>query len=126
MFSLWAQQEVSPKQRFDAAVRVSRLAGAGQLAMMDLYNQIVDRDLKTGALPIGTRVHITMLAELMDVSAAFGLQSERSNDPELRQRCALIAEQCGRLLPAAIPQSEKRLQPGPLTTNSLLDRVEAT
>lgn len=126
MFSLWAQQEDSPTQRFDAAVRVSRLAGAGQLGMMDLYNQIVDRDLNTGALPIGTRVHITMLAELMDASAAFGLQSERHDDPELRQRCARIAEQCGRLIPAAIPQSEKRLEPGPRTTNSLLDRVEAT
>src|SRR3984957_6393476 len=125
MFSLCAQEEVSPKQRFDAAVRVSRLAGAGELGMMDLYNQIVDRDLNTGALPIGTRVHITMLAELMDDSAAFGLQSERS-DPELRERCARIAEQCGRLIPAAIPQSEKRLEPGLRTTNSLLDRVEAT
>jgi multidrug resistance protein MdtO len=126
MFSLCTQQEVSPKQRFDAAVRVSRLAGAGQLAMMDLYNQIVDRDLDTRALPIGTRVHITMLAELMDASAAFGLQSERRDEAELRQRCARIAEQCGRLIPAAIPQSEKRLEPGPRTTNSLLDRVEAT
>jgi multidrug resistance protein MdtO len=125
MFSLCAQGEVNPKQGFDAAVRVSRLAGGGQLAMMDLYNQIVDRDLKTGALPIATRLHITMLAELMDASAAFGLQSERS-DPELRERCARIAEQCGRLIPAAIPQSEKRLEPGLRTTNSLLDRVEAT
>jgi multidrug resistance protein MdtO len=126
MFSLCAQEEVRPKQRLDAAVRVSRLAGAGQLGMMDLYNQIVDRDLDTRALPIGTRVHITMLAELMDDSAAFGLQSETQDDPELRQRCARIAEQCGRLIPAAIPQSEKRLEPGPQTTNSLLDRVEAT
>jgi multidrug resistance protein MdtO len=126
MFSLCAQEEVSPKRRFDAAVRVSRLAAAGQLGMMDLYNQIVDRDLDTGALPIGTRVHITMLAELMDDSAAFGLQSETRDDPELRQRCARIAEQCGRLIPAAIPQSQKRLEPGPQITNSLLDRVEAT
>jgi multidrug resistance protein MdtO len=54
--------------------------------MMGLYNQIVDRDFNIGALPIGTPVHITMLAELMDASAAFGLQSERSDDPEVRQR----------------------------------------
>src|SRR5580692_8809393 len=126
MFSLCAQEEVSPKQRFDAAVRVSRLAAAGQLGMMDLYNQIVDRGLDAGALPIGSRLHITMLAELMDDSAAFGLQSEARDDAELRQRCARIAEQCGRLIPAAIPQSEKRLELGPQTTNSLLDRVEAT
>jgi len=126
MFSLCAQREVSPKQRFDAAVPVSRLAGAGQLVMMDLYNQIVDRDLNTGALPIGTRVHITMLAELMDASAAFGLQGERRDNPEVRQRCARIAEQCGRLNLADVPQSERHLGLGPRTTTSLLDRVEAT
>jgi multidrug resistance efflux pump len=126
MFSLCAQEEVSPKQRFDAAARVSRLAVAGPAGMMDLYNHIIDRNLDIGSLPIGTRVHITMLAELMDDSAAFGLQSETRDDPEFRQRCARIAEQCGRLIPAAIPESEKRLEPGPQTTNSLLDRVEVT
>ncbi|MDT7811581.1 MAG: multidrug resistance protein MdtO [Acidobacteriaceae bacterium] len=125
MFSLFAQEEVSPKQRV-AAVRVSRLAAAGQAGMMDLYNQIVDRNLDTGYLPIGTRLQITMLAELMDDSAAFGLQSDTHADPELLERCARIAEQCGRLVPAAIPQSEKRLEPGPQTTNTLLDRVEMT
>jgi len=125
MFSLFAQEEVSPKQRV-AAVRVSRLAAAGQAGMMDLYNQIVDRNLDTGYLPIGTRVQITMLAELMGDSAAFGLQSDTHADPELLERCARIAEQCGRLVPAAIPQSEKRLEPGPQTTNTLLDRVERT
>ncbi|RZU43646.1 FUSC family protein [Edaphobacter modestus] len=126
MFSLCAREGVSPKQRFDAAARVSRLAAAGQTGMMDLYNQIVDRNLDTGYLPIGTRVQITMLAELMDHSAAFGLQSDTRDDPEFIERCARIAEQCGRLIPAAIPQSEKRLEPGPQTTNTLLDRVEAT
>ena len=124
MFSLCAQEEVSPKQLFDAAARVSRLAAAGSAGMLNLYNQIVDRNLDTGILPIGTRVHITMLAELMDNSAAFGLQSETRDDPEFRQRCARIAEQCGSLIPAAIPQSEKRLEPGPQTANTLLDRVE--
>jgi multidrug resistance protein MdtO len=124
MFSLCAQEEVSPKQLFDAAARASRLAAAGAVGMLNLYNQIVDRNLDTGILPIGTRVHITMLAELMDNSAAFGLQSETRGDPEFRQRCARIAEQCGRLIPAAIPQSEKRLEPAPQTANTLLDRVE--
>jgi multidrug resistance protein MdtO len=126
MFTLYAQEEVSPKHQFDAAARVSRLAAAGPAGMMDLYNQIVDRDLDTGNLPIGTRLHITMLAELMDHSAAFGLQGDTRDAPEVRQRCARIAEQCNRLIPAAIPQSEQRLEPGPQTTNSLLDRVEAT
>jgi multidrug resistance protein MdtO len=126
MFRLCAQEEVSSTQRFDAAARVSRLAAAGLAGMMDLYNQIVDRNLDTGSLPIATRVHITMLAELMDDAAAFGLQSETGDGPEVRQRCARIAEQCNRLIPAAIPQSEQRLEPGPQTTNTLLDRVEAT
>jgi multidrug resistance protein MdtO len=126
MFSLFAQEEISPKQRFNAAARVSRLAAAGPSGMMDLYNQIVDRNLDTGYLPIATRVHITMLAEMMDDSAAFGLQSGTRDDRGFRQRCARIAEQCGRLIPAAIPQSEMRPELGPQTTNTLLDRVEVT
>jgi multidrug resistance protein MdtO len=124
LFSLCAREEVSLNQRFDAAARVSRLAVAGSAGMMDLYHQIVDRNLDTGNLPIGTRVHITMLAELMDNSAAFGLQSDPRDDPEVLERCARIAEQCSRLIPATIPQSEKRVDPGPQTANTLLDRVE--
>jgi hypothetical protein len=92
MFSLYAH-EVEPEQRFEAATSVSRLAVAGQAGMMALYNQIVDRNLDSGAFPIGTRVHITMLAELMDESAAFGLQSDMWDDSELRQRCAGIGWQ---------------------------------
>src|SRR5271156_1374970 len=106
LFTLFAQ-EVTPNQRFEAAARVSRLAAAGQAEMTNLFNQIVDRDLDTGTLPIGTRVHITMLAELMDDSAAFGLQGEARDDGEFRERCARIAQQCGRLIPAAIPRSER-------------------
>src|SRR5271170_2877979 len=124
MFSLFAQ-EVSPKQRFEAAARVSRLAAAGQAGMTNLFNQIVDRDLDTGILPIGARVHITMLAELMDDSAAFGLQSETRDDGEFLERCAHIAEQCGRLIPAALPRSERSLEHARQTTDSLLGRVEA-
>jgi multidrug resistance protein MdtO len=97
MFGLHAR-DGEPRQRFEAATRVSRLAAAGQAGMLGLYNQIVDRNLDTGALPIGTRVHITMLAELMDDSAAVGLQSQMRDDPEFRQRCARIAEQCRSLI----------------------------
>lgn len=71
-------------------------------------------------------MHITMLAELMDNSAAFGLQSDPRDDSEVLERCARIAEQCGRLIPAAIPQLVKRVDPGPEQTHTLLDRVEAT
>src|SRR5262249_40035012 len=93
MFSLYAG-DAEGKQRFEAASQVSRLAAAGQAGMMDLYNQIVDRDLDMGVLPIAARVHISMLAELMDDSAAFGLQSQVHDDSQFRQRCQRIAEQC--------------------------------
>src|SRR5271154_1466080 len=124
MFTLFAQ-EASPNLRFKAAASVSRLAAAGQAGMINLFNQIVDRDLDTGILPIGARVHITMLAELMDDSAAFGLQSEARDDGEFLERYAHIAEQCGRLIPAAIPRSERSLEDARQTTDTLLGRVEA-
>ena len=124
MFGLFAQQDATPKQRFDSAVRVSRLAIAGQAGMMSLYNEIVDRNLDAGGLHIGTRVRITMLAELMDHSAAFGLQSEPHDDPDFRLRCARIAEECGRLMPPAGLAPVEGLDPGPETTDTLLDRVE--
>jgi multidrug resistance protein MdtO len=44
-------------------------------------------------LPIGSRVHITMLAQLMDVSAAFGSQHPNIGDPSTAERCARIAAQ---------------------------------
>lgn len=125
MFSLYAQ-DASPEQRLDAEVRVSRIAAAGQLGMMGLYSQIVDRNLDAGILPIGTRTHITMLAELMDTSAAFGLSGEAHDDPEFRRRCARIAEECGSLVPTANPQREKLPEHGLQSTHTLLDRVEAT
>ncbi len=63
------------RRRYREAVsRVSRLAATGQTGMQRIYNTIVERNLDTGALPIGTRVRITMLAQLMDISAAFGWQ----------------------------------------------------
>jgi multidrug resistance protein MdtO len=126
MFTLYAQSGVDPVKRFEAASRVSRLAIAGQTGMMELYNTIVDRNLDTGTLPIGSRVRITMLARLLDVSAAFGMQSQTDSDPETRRRCAHIAEQCRELIPNFIPKSEKRLELRPGTTFSLLDRVEGT
>ncbi len=38
--------------------------------MMGLYNSIVDRNLATDKLPIGSRTRLTMLAEIMDHAAA--------------------------------------------------------
>src|SRR5271170_7442078 len=64
MFSLYAH-EAEPEERIAVATQVSRLAVAGQVGMMDIYNQIVNRSLDTRALPLAARVHITMLAGLM-------------------------------------------------------------
>ena len=124
MFSLFARN-APVEQRFETASRVSRLAAAGQAGMIALYNQIVDRNLDTGALPIGTRVHITLLAELMDDAAAFGLQGAALDHPEVRNRCARIAEQCRGLILGRIPLTKSWAEVGPATTNTLLDRVEA-
>lgn len=124
MFRLYAE-EATAEQRSEAASRVSRLAVAGQAGMMALYNTIVDRNLDTGNLPIGLRVRITMLAQLMDVSAAFGLQYQAEDDPELRERCARIAEECHELISDSVPMFEKHLAVHADKTPSLLDRVEA-
>jgi multidrug resistance protein MdtO len=126
MFALYAQgadsAQISP-----AVIRVARLAATGQSGMQRIYNTIVERNLDTGPLPIGTRVRITMLAQLMDVSAAFGFQYPSLSDPALRQRCAHIADLCRELAAGAIPH-DRRLE---LTTErligpdpSLLDRVD--
>jgi len=126
MFSLYAQG-ADPAQISQAVIPVSRLAGAGQSGMQRLYNTIVERNLDTGVLPIGTRVRITMLAQLMDVSAAFGWQYPSLSDPALRQRCAHIAELCHDLPTGSIPpdrrselMTEHHIGPDP----TLLDRVD--
>ncbi len=93
MFSLYARG--APREELlPAVVAVSRLAGAGQTAMIELYNTIVDRKLDPGVLPVGTRVRIVMLADLMDVSAAFGTQNLAITDPEILRRCGRIAKLC--------------------------------
>ena len=125
MFRLYAEG-APPNQRAEAASRVSRLAAAGQSGMMTLYNKIVDRNMATGTRPIGLRVRITMLAQLMDVSAAFGLQYQTVDDPDIRERCGHIATQCVELISESVAVSEKHteLHAGP--TPSLLDRVEGS
>jgi multidrug resistance protein MdtO len=126
MFSLYAQgadsAQISP-----AVIRVARLAATGQSGMQRIYNTIVERNLDTGPLPIGTRVRLTMLAQLMDVSAAFGFQYPSLSDPALRQRCAHIADLCREFAAGAIPHDRRLEQTierpiGPDT--SLLDRVD--
>jgi multidrug resistance protein MdtO len=114
-----ATEEVSA-----ATVQVTRLAASGQAAMQELYNVIADRDLDPGPLPIGSRVHISMLAQLMDVSAAFASQHPTISDPETTERCARIAAECHQL---AFPDAsilERRADFRPEPPSTLLDRVE--
>jgi len=123
MFTLYAQGAEPAKLR-EAVARVARLAVAGQSGMQRLYNNIVDRNLDLKPLPIGTRVRITMLAQLMDVSAAFGSQNPTSNDPEVQRRCAQIALECTALLEDRTPQHEDYKAPGTESALTLLERVE--
>jgi len=71
LFKLMAEG-VTAEQLSAATNQVTRLAASGQTAMQELYNSVVDRNLDPSPLPIGSRVHITMLAQLMDLSATFG------------------------------------------------------
>jgi multidrug resistance protein MdtO len=123
LFSLYAQNAPREK-RLEAASRVARNALAGQAGMMSLYNAIVEQGRDTGSLPIAIRPRITMLAQLMDVAAAFGMQNAAEVDPETQARCAIIAEECRRMIPGlpAAPSEGLRLFPAGYT---LLDRVEA-
>ena len=122
LFSAYASS--SPhEQRFAAALQVSRLAAAGQTGMLTLYSQLVDRDFEKGALPIGVRVHITMLSELMDHSTAFGLQTE-STDLDLQTRCDIIAQQCRYLSAKLRINPELRLNLRNSGERTDLDRVE--
>jgi multidrug resistance protein MdtO len=124
MFTVYAQGGTS-EERAAAAMPVSRLAIAGSAGMLELYNKIAERGLDAGTLPPGTRLRVTMQAQLMDVAAAFGLQNTAEDSPELRRRCAIIAEQCHELIPVTIPKIESRLRFMPQDCVTLLDRVEA-
>ena len=123
MYSLYAQG-ADPGQLHEATVRVSRLAAAGQSGMQRLYNTIVDRNLDLACLPIGTRVRIPMLAQLVDLSAAFGTQNTTADDPEIQRRCAQIAVECAEILENRIPDHRDYASPAPGAVLTLLDRVE--
>jgi len=123
LFRLYAEN-ASPAKRFEAATAVSRMAIAGQSGMMSLYNSIVERNLDTGTLPIGTRTRITMLAQLMDVAAAFGLQNPPEVDPTTQARCLRIADECKRIAPGVPPSASSGLELVHHGSYTLLDRVE--
>jgi multidrug resistance protein MdtO len=122
MFRLYA--EGAPKEQIAPAVTaVSRLAAAGQNGMMHLYNIIVDRAIDPGQLPIGTRVRITMLAQLMDVAAAFGTQNPTIEDEETRRRCGHLVALSADLKRGIPPADELRFRE-PQAGTGLLDRVD--
>ncbi|WP_263366545.1 FUSC family protein [Edaphobacter bradus] len=125
MFSLFAQGAPS-EQTLPAVIAVSRLASGGQTNMQQLYNTIVDRNLDPGILPFGTRVRLTMLAQLMDVSAAFATQNPAVTDPELQQRCAHLAAICRAIKDDLRPSVEALKEHGVLDPTSLIGRVDTT
>jgi multidrug resistance protein MdtO len=126
MFSLYAQG-ADAAQISAAVIRVSRLAATGQYSMQRLYNIIVERNLNPGVLPIGTRVRITMQAQLLDISAGFGFQYPTLSDPALRQRCTHIANLCHCLAIGTVPPDVRQQMAGehPLGPDpTLIDRVD--
>jgi multidrug resistance protein MdtO len=123
MFTLYAQG--APRaQLVPAVVGVSRLAAAGENAMMQLYNTIVDRKLDPGLLPIGTRVRITMLAQLMDVAAAFGTQNLDGIDAASQRRCTHIARLCLDLIEDKRPSAAELEDQKMVGNSNLLDHVD--
>jgi multidrug resistance protein MdtO len=109
-----------------ASLRVSRLAIAGQAGMQELYNKIVARNLDIGNLPVGSRIRITMLAELMDVSAAFASHNLAVLNEDSRLSCAQIAERCGKLKVSFTPHSGLLPLVDRDPSKNLLAAVEAT
>jgi multidrug resistance protein MdtO len=123
LYTLYAQG-ADAKQLHDAGVRVARLAAAGQGEMQRLYNTIVDRNLDPISLHIGARVRIPMIAQLMDLSAAFATQNTSAEDPEIQRRCAQIAEECRAILEDRDLVHLGYTPPAPGEKLTLLDRVE--
>jgi multidrug resistance protein MdtO len=98
------EKGASKEELFAAYSPVGRLALAGQRGMQELYNVIAQRNLDPMDLPLGGRTRIALLAELIDVSAAFAAAHPPSDDAELRERCAWIADRCRELATGSTPQ----------------------
>lgn len=94
MFESYASDEAGELQRRTSAQAVSRLAAAGHREMLELHRHITDRNLPTGSLPAAVQNQIITVAELMDYSAAFGLQAE-CPDENVQSRSRILAQQCG-------------------------------
>ena len=82
----------SKEDRTRAAETVSRLAASGHAEMAQFYRQVVDRDLDRADLPIDVYVHITLIGELLENAASFGLQPDAFR-PDFQARYERIAKQ---------------------------------
>jgi multidrug resistance protein MdtO len=125
MFAAYATGDATDRQQRTAAQSVSRLAAEGHRAMLELHRQIVDRNLPSGSLPTTVEFQILAIAELMDYSAAFGLQSE-CPDADLQSRCKSIASQCEYLARELAPHPDISFQTGDSIPLTHLERVERT
>ena len=123
MFSAYAADDATDQQRRAAAQSVSRLAGEGHRGMLELHRQIVDRNLPSGSLPEGVQLHIITIAELIDTSAAFGLQAE-CPDLDVQSRCRVIEQQCGYLARELRPDPGFAFSAGDSVPRTHLERVE--
>ena len=110
MFRAYARG-ASADDLFAAYLPVARLALAGQRGMQELYQVSVQRNLDPKGLPVGMRVRITLLAELVDVSAAFGAAHPSTDDPHLRERCAWIADRLSERATSYAPPPELVREP---------------
>jgi multidrug resistance protein MdtO len=122
MFAAYAADQATDQRR-TAALTVSRLAAEGHRGMLELHRQIVDRDLPSGGLPVAVQCHIIAIAELMDSSAAFGLQAE-CPDLNLQSRSKILAQQCADLARELSPRLDLFVEHGDSIPRTYLERVE--
>jgi multidrug resistance protein MdtO len=107
-----------PEQLIPAIAGLNRLAATGQRGMLELYTAAVERDQGVDRLPPDARSLILLLAQFMDVAAAFASQHTAGVDAPLRERCAVIATRC---------RERRTEEPEPVDAEEktgLLDRVE--
>jgi multidrug resistance protein MdtO len=107
-----------PAQLVPAIAGLNRLAATGQRGMLDLYRMALERDQGVDKLPLDARSLIVLLAQFMDIAAAFASQHPNGVDPALRERCSVIANRCRQ-------RSIEEPEPvGAERKTGLLDRVE--
>jgi multidrug resistance protein MdtO len=123
MFEAYSRDDATEYQRRMAAQSVSRLAAEGHRGMIELHRQVIDRNLSSDGLPHGVQQHIIAIAELMDYSAAFGLQAE-CPDEDLQSRCEIIAQKCVYLARELRYNPDLLLKHGGSVPRTHLERVE--